>query len=49
MLDLKLHLEADTSIKALHTALTERGHDITRTPNDCSNRVSPVLRGRELS
>lgn len=30
---LKLHLDADTSIKALHTALTERGHDVTRTPS----------------
>lgn len=34
MPNLKLHLDADTSIKALHTALTERGHDVTRTPND---------------
>ena len=34
MPDLKLHLDADTSIRALHTALTERGHDITSTPND---------------
>lgn len=28
----KLHLDADTSIKALQRALTERGHDVTRTP-----------------
>jgi len=30
----RLHLDADTSIKALVRALQERGHDITRTPND---------------
>jgi len=29
-----LHLDADTSIKALVDALHERGHDVTRTPND---------------
>jgi hypothetical protein len=29
-----LHLDADASSKALHTALTERGHDVTRTPTD---------------
>jgi hypothetical protein len=26
-------LDADTSIKALYTALIARGHDVTRTPN----------------
>ena len=30
----RLHLDADTSIKALLRALVERGHDVTRTPND---------------
>jgi hypothetical protein len=30
----RLHLDADTSIKALQTALTARGHDVTRTPTD---------------
>jgi hypothetical protein len=30
----RLHLDADTSIKALLSALVERGHDATRTPND---------------
>ena len=30
----RLHLDADTSIKALLSALVERGHDVTRTPND---------------
>lgn len=30
--DLRLHLDADTSRKALHRALLERGHDVTRTP-----------------
>lgn len=29
---LHLHLDADTSSKALHHALLERGHDVTRTP-----------------
>ncbi len=28
----KLHLDADTSIKALQQALVARGHDVTRTP-----------------
>lgn len=28
----KLHLDADTSIRALQQALTERGHDVTQTP-----------------
>jgi hypothetical protein len=27
-------LDADTSIKALRTALVARNHDVTRTPND---------------
>jgi hypothetical protein len=31
---LRLHLDADTSIKALHQALTSKGHDVTRTPMD---------------
>jgi hypothetical protein len=30
----RLHLDADTSIKALLSALVERGHDVTRTPSD---------------
>jgi hypothetical protein len=29
-----LHLDADASIKALVNALRERGHAVTRTPND---------------
>jgi uncharacterized protein DUF5615 len=28
----KLHLDADSSSKALYNALLERGHDVTRTP-----------------
>jgi hypothetical protein len=28
----RLHLDADTSMKALHTALVARGYDVTRTP-----------------
>ena len=34
MSKLRLHLDADVSIKALHSALTDRGHDVTRTPNE---------------
>lgn len=30
----RLHLDADTSIRALQRALIDRGHDVTRTPND---------------
>jgi len=30
----RLHLDADTSIKSLYAALLDRGHDVTRTPND---------------
>jgi len=30
----RLHLDADTSIKALHQALVKHGHDVTRTPTD---------------
>jgi len=30
----RLHLDADTSIRALHQALAERGHDVTRTPTE---------------
>ena len=29
-----LHLDADASIEALVDALQQRGHDVTRTPND---------------
>lgn len=31
---LRLHLDADTSIKALQIALINRSHNVTRTPND---------------
>jgi len=31
---LHLHLDADTSSRALHKALLERGHDVTRTPTE---------------
>ena len=34
MSKLKLHLDADISVKALHSALLDRNHDVTRTPND---------------
>ena len=30
----RLYLDADASSKALHAALVERGHDVTRTPTD---------------
>jgi hypothetical protein len=30
----RLHLDADVSIKALHKALLERRHDVTRTPTE---------------
>lgn len=30
----RLHLDADSSQKALQKALLELGHDVTRTPND---------------
>lgn len=30
----RLHLDADTSIKALHNSLLERGFDVTRTPTE---------------
>ncbi len=30
----RLHLDADASMKALHRALIERGHDVTRTPTE---------------
>lgn len=33
MSKLRLHLDADISIRALQAALTARGHDVTRTPN----------------
>ena len=31
---IRLHLDADTSRKALWRALVARGHDVTRTPNE---------------
>lgn len=34
MPEVRLHLDADTSRKALHQALIDRGHDVTRTPSD---------------
>ncbi len=29
-----LHLDADASIRSLHRALLQRGHDVARTPTD---------------
>ena len=34
MPNLKLHLDADTSSKALYQTLLDRDHDVTRTPNE---------------
>ncbi|MBC8446094.1 MAG: DUF5615 family PIN-like protein [Chloroflexi bacterium] len=34
----RLHLDADTSSKALHQALLARGHDVTRTPTEWMSR-----------
>ena len=34
MAEPRLHLDADASVKALHKALIERGHDVTRTPTE---------------
>jgi len=31
---LHIHLDADTSSKALYSALLKYGHDVTRTPNE---------------
>lgn len=30
----RLHLDADASMKALYKGLLDRGHDVTRTPNE---------------
>lgn len=34
-----LHLDANTSISALHAALISRGHYVTRTPSDLSRNA----------
>ncbi|WP_017294998.1 DUF5615 family PIN-like protein [Geminocystis herdmanii] len=34
MSKIRLHLDADTSLKALQNALVNLGHDVTRTPTD---------------
>ena len=52
----RLHLDTDTSMKALHTALVTRGHDVTRTPNvwitrevsDTEQLLSATAQGRVL-
>jgi len=56
MSKLKIHLDADTSQKSLHKALLDRGHDVTRTPNewmplDASDEVQlleSTVRGRAI-
>lgn len=50
----KLHLDADVSYIALHKALNEKGHDVTRTPcawmsldaSDRSQLLEATARGR---
>ena len=52
----QLHLDTDTSMKALHTALVTRGHDVTRTPNawmahdasDTAQLLGATAQGRVL-
>jgi hypothetical protein len=52
----RLHLDADTSLKALHAALVARGHDVTRTPNpwmprdasDTAQLLGATAQGRVL-
>jgi hypothetical protein len=52
----RLHLDADTSMKALHTALVTRGHDVTRTPtawiardaSDTAQLLGATAQGRVL-
>ena len=52
----RLHLDADTSLKALHTALVDRGHDVTRTPtswmprdaSDSEQLLGATAQGRVL-
>ena len=52
----RLHLDADTSMKALHTALVTRRHDVTRTPNawiareasDTAQLLGATAQGRVL-
>jgi hypothetical protein len=52
----RLHLDADTSIKALHTALVTRGHNVTRTPtpwiardaSDTEQLLGATAQGRVL-
>ena len=52
----RLHLDADTSLKALHTTLVDRGHDVTRTPtswmprdaSDSEQLIGATAQGRIL-
>ena len=52
----RLHLDADTSMKALHTALVARGHDITHMPtawmardaSDTEQLLGATVQGRVL-
>ena len=50
------HLDADSSAKALHAALVDRGHDVTRTPtawmprdaSDTAQLLGATAQGRRL-
>lgn len=52
----RLHLDADTSLKALQTALIARGHDVPRTPtswmprnaSDSAQLLGATAQGRIL-
>lgn len=52
----RLHLDADTSLKALHAALVDRGHAVTRTPtfwmprdaSDSEQLLGATAQGRVL-
>jgi hypothetical protein len=52
----RLHLDADTSLKVLHTTLVDRGHDVTRTPtpwmprdaSDSEQLLGATAQGRVL-
>src|SRR5205807_9368134 len=52
----RLHLDADTSMKALHLAVVARGHDVTRTPtawmardaSDTAQLLGATAQGRIL-
>ena len=52
----RLHLDADVSLRSLHRALLDRGHDVTRTPcawmpfdaSDEQQLLQATARGRSI-